>query len=117
MEQPNTTEILFDRYCAAMGCRSEPIPRRVTPTADRMVQTPTGRVVVEIERVRQRLLPMPGQNEHPHDRNKSPSSAGKSVGRESLIRDRNSKAPSAVNASRSSIMLPASVNVLASHVP
>ncbi len=45
----NPTEGLFDRYCEAMGYRSAPIPTSDTPTADRMVETPAGRVVVEVK--------------------------------------------------------------------
>ena len=45
----NPTEGLFDRYCEAMGYQSVPIPTSETPTADRMVETPHGRVVVEVE--------------------------------------------------------------------
>lgn len=45
----NPTEGLFDRYCEAMEYRSVPIPTSETPTADRMVETPRGRAVVEVE--------------------------------------------------------------------
>lgn len=45
----NPTEGLFDRYCEAVGYKSVPIPSATTPTADRMVETPYGRVVVEVE--------------------------------------------------------------------
>lgn len=47
--EPNPTEALFDRYCEAQGYRSIPIPTADTPTADRMVETPAGRVVVEVK--------------------------------------------------------------------
>jgi|GEM_PF-7003748 len=45
----NPTEGLFDRYCEAIGYVSVPIPTSEIPTADRMVETPHGRVVVEVK--------------------------------------------------------------------
>jgi len=45
----NPTERLFDRYCDAMGYKSLLIPPATAPTADRMVETPDGRMVVEVE--------------------------------------------------------------------
>jgi len=49
LDQPNPTEELFDRYLKERGYDFEVIPATEQPTADRLVHTPIGDVVVEVE--------------------------------------------------------------------